>query len=70
MNLAAARRISPTAATQSFSMTTSPGRWLVSQLQYDSTFTHNAQCVAVSTSSDATGSYNRYEFNFSPLFPD
>jgi hypothetical protein len=45
-------------------------RWLVSQLQYDSTFTHNAECVAVSTSSDATGSYNRYEFDFSPLFPD
>jgi hypothetical protein len=45
-------------------------RWLVSQLQYDSTFTHNAQCVAISTSSDATGSYNRYEFVFSPLFPD
>ena len=45
-------------------------RWLVSQLQFDSTFTHNAECVAVSTSSDATGSYNRYEFDFSPLFPD
>jgi hypothetical protein len=45
-------------------------RWLVSQLQYDSTFTHNAECVAVSTSSDATGSYNRYEFDFSLLFPD
>src|SRR5689334_15505036 len=37
-------------------------RWLVSQLQYNETFTQNAQCVAVSTSSDATGSYNRYEF--------
>jgi len=45
-------------------------RWLVTQLQFDSTFTHNAECVAVSTSSDATGSYNRYEFDFSPLFPD
>src|SRR6266568_1842875 len=28
------------------------GRWLVTQLQYDSTFTHTAQCIAVSTSSD------------------
>jgi hypothetical protein len=46
------------------------GRWLVSQLQYDSTFTHTAQCVAVSTSSDATGSYNRYEFDFGSNFPD
>jgi hypothetical protein len=45
-------------------------RWLVSQLQFDSTFTHNAECVAISTSPDATGSYHRYEFDFSPLFPD
>ncbi len=45
-------------------------RWLVSQLQYDSTFTHNAECVAISTSPDATGSYHRYQFDFSPLFPD
>ena len=46
------------------------GRWLVSQLQYDETFTHTAQCVAISTSSDATGSYNRYEFDFGANFPD
>jgi len=45
-------------------------RWLVSQLQYDETFTHTAQCVAISTSSDATGSYNRYEFDFGENFPD
>lgn len=46
------------------------GRWLVTQLQYDTTFTHTAQCLAVSTSSDATGSYNRYEFDFGTNFPD
>ena len=46
------------------------GRWLVTQLQYDSTFTKTAQCVAVSTTSDATGSYNRYEFDFGANFPD
>jgi len=46
------------------------GRWLVSQLQYDSTITHTAQCVAVSTSADATSSYNRYEFDFGSNFPD
>ena len=40
------------------------GRWLVTQLQYDTTFTHTAECLAVSTSSDATGSYNRYEYDF------
>src|SRR6266852_3039021 len=45
-------------------------RWLVSPLQYDTTFTHTAQCVAVSTGSDATGSYNRYEFDFGSNFPD
>lgn len=45
-------------------------RWLVSQLQFDETFTQTAQCIAVSTSSDATGSYNRYEFDFGANFPD
>src|SRR3954447_12667316 len=45
-------------------------RWLVSQLQFDETFTQTAQCLAVSTSSDATGSYSRYEFDFGANFPD
>jgi hypothetical protein len=45
-------------------------RWMVSQLQYDETFTKTAQCIAISTSSDATGSYNRYEFDFGANFPD
>ncbi len=46
------------------------GRWIVTQLQYNTTFTQNAQCIAVSTTSDATGSYNRYEYNFGANFPD
>ena len=46
------------------------GRWLVTQLQYDSTSTHTAECVAVSTTSDATGAYNLYEFDFGSDFPD
>ena len=46
------------------------GRWLVSQLQFNNTFTSNQQCIAVSTSSDATGSYNRYEFDFGSTLPD
>jgi hypothetical protein len=46
------------------------GRWLVTQLQFNSTFTQNEECVAVSTTSDATGSYNRYEFDFGANFPD
>jgi hypothetical protein len=45
-------------------------RWLISQLQFDETFTHNAVCVAISTTSDATGSYHRYEFDFGANFPD
>jgi hypothetical protein len=46
------------------------GRWLVTQLQYNTTFTQTAQCIAVSTSSDATGTYNRYEYDFGANFPD
>jgi len=46
------------------------GRWLVTQLQYNTTFTQTAQCVAVSTNSDASCSYNRYEFDFGSNFPD
>ncbi|MDP9337823.1 MAG: hypothetical protein M3P45_03030 [Acidobacteriota bacterium] len=46
------------------------GRWLVTQLQYNTTFTQTAQCIAVSTSSDATGTYNRYEYDFGTNFPD
>jgi hypothetical protein len=45
-------------------------RWFVSQLQYNSNFTSNQECVAVSTTSDATGSYNRYQFDFGSELPD
>jgi len=45
-------------------------RWLVSQLQFDETFTHTAQCIAVSATSDATGAYHRYEFDYGANFPD
>src|SRR6267154_1448769 len=44
-------------------------RWLVTQLQYDSS--GSEQCVAVSTTSDATGTYNRYEYDYGVInFPD
>jgi hypothetical protein len=46
------------------------GRWLVTQLQYNSTFTSTAECIAVSTTADATGTYHRYEFDFGSNFPD
>ena len=45
-------------------------RWFVSQLQFNSNFTSNQECIAVSTTSDATGRYNRYEFDFGAELPD
>jgi hypothetical protein len=42
-------------------------RWLVSQLEYNST---TWVCIAVSTSADATGSYNRYAYTFGSVLPD
>jgi hypothetical protein len=38
------------------------GRWLISIVALNATATQGNECVAVSTSSDATGSYNRYGF--------
>ncbi len=46
------------------------GRWFVSQLQYNSSFTTNLICIGVSTTSDATGSYNVWAFNFGGYLPD
>jgi hypothetical protein len=45
-------------------------RWLVTQLAYDNNLTENFLCMAVSTSADATGSYNRYAFNMGGNLPD
>ncbi len=45
-------------------------RWLVTQLAYNQSATNNFLCMAVSTSVDATGSYNRYNFGFGENFPD
>ncbi len=41
------------------------GRWLISQLAIGNGV--YAECVAISTTSDATGSYNRYAFDFTAL---
>jgi hypothetical protein len=46
------------------------GRWLISQFAHDATFANNLECVAVSTSSDATGIYNLYSFSFGNVFND
>jgi hypothetical protein len=46
-------------------------RWLVSQFAFDSGFTTFSQCIAVSTSGDPVGGYNRYEFSFDGIgLPD
>lgn len=42
------------------------GRWVLAQPVFTSPFKY---CIAVSTTSDATGTYNRYEFSM-PSFPD
>jgi hypothetical protein len=41
-------------------------RWLVSYFNYEG---NDALCIAVSTGSDATGTYNRYEYDYGTL-PD
>jgi len=45
-------------------------RWLVTQLSYNQGLTKDFVCIAVSTSTDATGSYNRYAYNFHGQLPD
>jgi hypothetical protein len=39
-------------------------RWVISQLEYTFPFGPFSTCVAVSTTSDATGPYNRYQFTY------
>jgi len=43
-------------------------RWIFTQFSVSTT--PYLQCVAVSTTSDATGPYNRYAFSYSNQFPD
>jgi hypothetical protein len=44
------------------------GHWVLSQFSVSSTPYY--ECVAVSTGTDPTGTYNRYEFSFGNNFPD
>ncbi len=43
-------------------------RWVMTQFSVSTT--PYLQCVAVSTSSDATGTYNRYSYSYGSQFPD
>jgi hypothetical protein len=46
------------------------GRWVISILAFNGSFSQTDECIEVSTSSDATGSYNRYDFSFGANLPD
>lgn len=46
------------------------GHWLISQLAYNSDFTQNDFCLAISSSSDATGTYEAYDIPFGGSLPD
>jgi len=43
------------------------GRWVMLQPVFSNPY---KMCIAVSQTSDATGAYNRYEFDFANVFPD
>ena len=45
-------------------------RWLISQFAFDSSMTDNHECIAISTTSDPTGSYFLYDFAYGTLFND
>ncbi|MFL6688715.1 MAG: hypothetical protein ACJ8IR_00795 [Alphaproteobacteria bacterium] len=45
----------------------SAGRWVMLQPVFSNPY---KMCIAVSQTSDATGAYNRYEFDFGNVFPD
>jgi len=40
------------------------GRWIISQIAADTTFSTGNECIAVSETSDSTGKYHRYIFKF------
>ena len=45
-------------------------RWLISQFAFNKGVNESFVCIAVSDSSDASGSYNAYAFSFEGDFPD
>jgi hypothetical protein len=45
-------------------------RWILSQFAFDNGFSNNSQCIAVSQTSNATGAYYLYEYNFGNVLPD
>jgi hypothetical protein len=45
-------------------------RWILSQFAFNNDDTQNAQCIAVSTTDNALGSYTLYQYNFGSQLPD
>lgn len=45
-------------------------RWVISIIAFNNSFSQNALCVAVSTTSDATGTYHLYSFSYANVLPD
>jgi hypothetical protein len=45
-------------------------RWILSQFAFNTGNSSNAQCFAVSQTSNALGAYNLYEYNFGAALPD
>ncbi len=45
-------------------------RWVITMIAFNSSFTVNEACVAVSTSADATGTYHLYAFQYKGTLPD
>jgi hypothetical protein len=46
------------------------GRWVITMIAFNNTFSVNDVCMAVSTTSDATGTYNLYAFSYGRTLPD
>jgi hypothetical protein len=46
------------------------GRWVITMIAFNNSFSMNEVCMAVSTSSDATGTYHVYAFSYGKVLPD
>jgi len=44
--------------------------WLITMIAFNNTFSQNNACVAISTTSDATGTYHLYSFDYKKTLPD
>ena len=45
-------------------------RWLITMIAFNNSFSANGACVAISTTTDATGTYHLYFFNYKNVLPD